>query len=335
MPDILTMSGGQVTSHGSVAERLLRANMSTAGLRTNATLSYDQWKDVDTRVIREMERRLRGVSDLFGAGLTRNLNNLGFTVDQWPTMSDPGTANVSMDGLTRGQSDRPDFVTNIVPLPITHSDWDINARELQASRMPGGPPLDTVMAESAGRRVAEQNEDMLFNGYSALSFGGGTIYGYTTHPSRNGTTSFTSGAWSTFGTTATGDSIRTDVLAAIAVLNADRFYGPFVMYIPTALESILDNDYRAAGDNRTIRERLLAIQSISDIRSTDQLAADNIVIVSLTSDVIDLVVGLNTTNVEWDSHGGFQLHFKVMNVIVPRVKADYSGRSGIYHLRPA
>jgi len=35
--------------------------------------------------------------------------------------------------------------------------------------------------------------------------------------------------------------------------------------------------------------------------------------------------------VMWDSHGGMMIHFKVMMIGAPRIKADQSGQSGVVH----
>ena len=52
----------------------------------------------------------------------------------------------------------------------------------------------------------------------------------------------------------------------------------------------------------------------------------------MTSDVVDMVVAQQPTTVQWETDGGFKLNFKVMAVMIPRIKADADGRSGIVHL---
>ncbi len=67
------------TGYGGVAEKLLQNNMDVSSLRTNAVLTYDEWKDIDTVVLQEAHRRVGGVNDLISRGLVRTGGGLGST----------------------------------------------------------------------------------------------------------------------------------------------------------------------------------------------------------------------------------------------------------------
>jgi len=73
-------------------------------------------------------------------------------------------------------------------------------------------------------------------------------------------------------------------------------FGPYVIYIPTAYETKLDSDYSATAigqtNDTTIRERILKISGISDIKVVDTLTADHVLMVQMTSDVVRLVKGM-------------------------------------------
>lgn len=107
-------------------------------------------------------------------------------------------------------------------------------------------------------------------------------------------------------------------------------YGPFQMYVPSAVFTHMGDDFKANSD-RTIMERLLAIPGISGIKETKDLTASNILLVQMTSDVVDMVDGMQPTTVEWESEGGMITNFKVMAIMVPRLKFDYVNQSGIVH----
>jgi hypothetical protein len=62
------------------------------------------------------------------------------------------------------------------------------------------------------------------------------------------------------------------------------------------------------------------------------LPADTVLLVQMTSDVVDLVDGMPIQTVQWDTEGGFIHNYKVMTIQVPRVKSDYNNRSGIVKL---
>jgi hypothetical protein len=56
-----------------------------------------------------------------------------------------------------------------------------------------------------------------------------------------------------------------------------------------------------------------------------------VILVQMSTDVVDWLDGLQPTTVMWESHGGMMIHFKVMMIGAPRIKADQSGQSGIVH----
>jgi hypothetical protein len=302
-------------------------------LQTNATLRRDEWKQLDDSIMEVSRQRLGGVQDLLDKNLTFNLGNaMGTTVLEWHDVSDFGEAVVSMDGVTRSKGDRPNFQHNYLPIPIIHYDYEINARVLAASRSLGNP-LDTTSAERAARRVNEQLEKMLFTNIT-YSFGEkdsrnlNTIYSYVNHPDRNQVT--LSGHWDDSGTT--GADIIEDVLnAKQASINAYH-YGPWMLYIPTNYETVLDGDYDTTTPGTTIRERILKIAGISGIKVIDTLAADNILLVQMTSDVVRLVRGLGLQNVEWETEGKMITKYKVLTIQVPQIRSDQNGKSGIVHL---
>ncbi len=314
-------------------EQLMKAlqaggTITPAALRTLDTLRKDEWKELDDALVEEGNIRLRGVADLAGAGLVRTVaNGMGKTIFQWERVTDMEPAQVSLDGIVRTEGDRQEFDLQNLPLPITHKDFFLNLRTLAASRE-RGESLDTTQSRTAGRLVAEQTENMLFNGYSG-KFGGFSIYGYTTHPDRNTETFGTGGAWST--PAKTGGQILSDLLTMIGAAEADRYYGPYWLYVPGNTGLKLEEDFKANSD-KTIRTRLLETSQLSTIRTVDQLAADNIILVQPSFDVVVMVEGEPLQSIQWDVEGGFQINFKAMTINVPLIRSDAAQRSGVVHM---
>lgn len=294
----------------------------------NATLRRDEWKTLDDAVLKIAESRLSGIQDLINAGLTFQLGNaMGTTVLEWHDVSDAMEANLSMDGLKRGANDRPSYSTNYLPIPIIHSDYEINSRVLEASRSLGNP-LDTTSAERAARKVNEKLESMLFTD-TDYTFGGGTIYSYLNFPHRNSQT--LSVNWD--ASAKTGEQIVNEVIAMKQKAIAKYFRGPYVLYIPQNYETIMDQDYAVGTNvNYTLRQRLEAIEGISSVRLVDTLPDDNVLLVQMTPDVVRLVQGMGIQNVEWSSEGGMVTNYKVMTIQVPQLRADQDGKTGIVHL---
>lgn len=319
------MLTGDKRSHGTIAKKLLQSNFNVNSLRTNDTLLYDEWKELDIAVLDAFQTRLTGVADLLSRGLIYDVKKgLAATVLSFQDASDVNAADMTMDGVNRGKRDRQEYGINYLPLPIIHKDFSFSIREIQESRN-GTRPLDTSMAELCARKVAEKAEDLLFNGSSSYTYGGGTIYGYTDFTNRN-TFTIQSGGWDG----ATGEQIIQDVIDMKQASINDRCYGPWVLYISTDFEGIMDNDFKSNSD-KTIRARILEIGGIQDVKVSDTLTASNVVLVQMRNDTARIVQGLGLKTVQWDVEGGMAVNFKVMAIIVPQIRADQTGKCGIVH----
>lgn len=297
-----------------------------------ATLRRDEWKQLDEAVLGISEIRLGGVQDLIDNNLVFTLGNaMGTTVLEYHDMSDALTADLTMDGVTRGKGDRPEYGTHYLPIPIIHSDYEINARALEASRKLGNP-LDTTLAERAARKVNEKLETMLFTN-TTYTFGGGSIKSYINFAHRNQVSIGTHWDDEVDSTLKSiGSKIIADVLSMKqASINAYH-YGPWMLYIPTGYETLLDKDYDPVTPGTTIRERILKISGIKGIKVIDKLTANNVLMVQMTSDVVRLVRGMGIQNVEWQTEGKFITKYKVMTIQVPQIRSDANGRCGIVHL---
>jgi len=341
--------GSRVATHGTVAQQLMaggfnvealrpaiddndidrltglvRAN-SQSSMRANATLQIREWILLDTAVVNVSRRRLIGIKDLLEQGMTYPVADaMGITRIEWQKISVMTDAEVSMSGISQTANDRQEYNTDALPLPIVHKEFQMNIRQLATTRRMG-TPLDVTQAELCGRIVSEKIESMLFLGSTVIG-SNLPIYGYTTHPSR--ITGSVTATW----TTATGPQIVTDTLAMIQDLKTYNMYGPYIMYVPSVVFTHMGNDYvTTAALARSILERVLAIPGILAIRESKDLASSNILLVQMTNDVVDEVVGMEPTTVQWDSPGGMIVNFKVMAIMIPRVKADYVGQSGIAH----
>ena len=328
LTDVITPQGGSSqAATGDVAARLLASNMDLSVLRTNAVLRKDEWLQFDTRVVEIARQRLVAIGDLVNADLTIDIpNGLGTTQIQWETSTDMDPAEVNMSGVTQAQNDRLTYNLNTLPLPIVHKNFNINIRALLASRSLG-QPLDLAQAERAARLVAEQTEAILFNGAS-VTVGGGTIQGYTTASNRN-TGSLIAGGWAA----ATGEQIKDDVLAMITALVGDNMYGPYWLYVPTDYFVTMGDDFKSNSDKTTM-QRILEMPGLDQVKASSNLtggASGEVVLVQPTRDVVDLVIGAQPTTVQWETEGGMISNFKVLSIMIPRIKSDANSQSGIAH----
>jgi len=331
--ETVTQRNGAFQANGSTASRLLAGGFRSSEMRTLDVLRKDEWIQFDTAVVDVSRERLGAVDQLVSRGLTYGVGNaLGTTRVEWERVSDMTPAEINMAGVTEGERDRVVFALDNVPLPIIHKDFNINIRALEASRRLG-ETLDTTQARVATRLVAESIEDILFNGASLTAIGG-TIYGYTTAPNRNTGSLTGANGWIT-GTD--GIDAVNDVIAMQDALRSDNHYGPYGLYVPVQWLGNLSGDFKANSDKTTIA-RIMELPDMAFVAHSNRLTGtlagatgDEVILVSLTSDVVDMIMGLQPTVMQWETMGGFIVNFKVMAIMVPRMKSDSNLQSGIAH----
>jgi hypothetical protein len=304
-----------------------------------ATLRKDQWIQLEDRVIMAARQRLRAWADLMGSAPMGGFNGWARLTSEYQAMSDPGEALVDMDGLADGRTDRPLFNLQSIPLPITHSDFWFSDREIEVSAN-NGTPLNTSMAEAAGRRVAETVEQTLIGTVTGMQFGPtsssdtrytGTsaVYGYTNFPYRITKTDLTS------PTGSNPEAVMTDVLEMVETMQQNGFFGPYLLYHSTGYSRYLSDDYFRSGSTsavRSVRQRVMEIEGISDIRRLDYLSSGyQMILLQIDPMYMQALNGMDLTPVMWSSQGGMRHNWKIMCIWVPLLKSAYNGVAPILH----
>lgn len=320
------MDKAKVSQSSSFVSQMMANGLNVNSLRSNALLRKDEWVAYDQTVIDVARGRLNGIADLQEKGLVLQLGGLGTLVSQYEAQSDMTEAEINMAGVTPGEEGSIEFDIRSVPIPIIHKDFRVNIRRLEASRRLGDG-VDTTQAAVAARKVADMNESMLFNG-AGVTVDGNTIYGYTNHPKRN------TGTLKAWDSTTNQANIYNDILDMIEDAQDAHYYGPYTVYMASNRYTPLLSIY-GDGSGQTPLERIMNIPQIEAVKVSDALADNNVLLVQLTRDVVDLAVAQDITTVQWDSQGGMQVHFKVMNALAPRIKYDYNESCGIVHYIPA
>jgi uncharacterized linocin/CFP29 family protein len=298
-------------------------------LRSLAPMPKDAQEMIDAAVVKVGLDRLSVVADVMAEGLTYGLPDPLSTMElYWEKESKTGHAQRTMLPGARGERQLADRSGVRVPIYATTDDFSLNVRTLRASER-AGAPLDTSMVEQATRRVNEAIEDAMING-AGITVGGNDAPGLMNQTNIN-TQVYTGSnpAWD--HTSKTGAEILADVLLMIDALQADRKFGPYNLYIPTEYGNAINNDFKAASD-KTIRQRLEEIVVGGRplrIREADALTDDYTLLVQMTSDVVDVVVGQEPTVVSWEDGPGWERMFVVLAFMIPRVKDDYDGNSGV------
>ncbi|MDR2170675.1 MAG: bacteriocin family protein [Planctomycetaceae bacterium] len=307
-----------------------------------ATLRKDDWIMIDQAVVTAARPRLRFFNELRAAGLNVNLPNaLGKTVWQYERQSNLTGATVSMDGLRKGDADRPMYDMDQMPLPLIHKDFSFSARQIAVSRN-SNMPIDTSTAAGAAQMVAEEVEKLSLGVSDSYTYGSGRVYGVMNYPNR--LTKVFTNPWYNDGTRNTSWTpgiLQKEILDARRALMDRYHYGPFNIYVSPDFDEVLDDDYNigTAGvySSITLRERLLKIEMVHSIRTCEFLPRGVLVMLEMSQSTIQAVTGMDITTVQWHTEGGFEIHFKVLCILLPRLKSDYYGNCGILHgaLAPA
>ena len=306
------------------AQRWIPVLQNDKAIVANSFLDKREWAELDRTIFEMVKLRRNAVQDLLDRNLTKR-TTLAELLSQFRMASERIRPSVNMDGRSRADRDRTDRVVRAVPIPIIRTDYEIGRRELLASRKLGSP-LDTFEAGEAAMAVAEEQERMLFNGNTTVVVQGSSIPGYTTLAARDTGTAAAYGGGD-FGTIS---NIPDTFLGMLAALAAKRYHGPFACYIAQAqwhemLQTFTD------GSGQTALARVLELPQIETIKPSDFLAAGNLTMVQMTSNVVDIAIGMDIENREWEHPDGQSLNFAVLAASAPRLKTDYAGNAGIAH----
>ena len=312
--------------------RAMQEMVNADGFRALAPLPEDSQKVFDNSVIKVGLDRLTLMQDVISAGLTYNLTDpLSVTQLSWMASNKVGNARRVMSPETRGENFLPDILPYNLPIYLTIAQFELDIRTLRQSQRVG-LPLDTAGIESATRAVNEAMEDAFINGATTLDGQQLAVNGYSAPGIVNApnaeTQALTAAAWDA---TTVGTTIFAEIQAMIAKLVANKKYGPYRLYVPTTVGAFLSGDYDTTNPSvgLTILERVGKIPGLQAIRTADMLPATKVVLVQMTSDVLDVVTGQQPTVIPWTSVSGFTFFNMVMAIMIPRVKQDYNSKTGI------
>lgn len=338
---LVEAGGWSIESMRRPGFRMLETVETELGFRAAAPMVDKAQVAIDKAVVEVGLQRLTFVADIMAAGLTYNLTDpLSIAQLEWYSTNKVGAAQRTMSPSSRGENKLPIVTPNRLPIYLTTDKFELDIRTLKTSQRMG-MPLDTSLVKQCTRAVNEAIEDAAINGTTTLDGQELKVAGYGAPGILNApnaeTQSLTAAAWTT---TPVGSTVFAEVQAMIFKLQTNKKYGPYRLYVGTQVGNALDTDYNATNNAQglTIRQRLLQIESLQAIRTADLMPTGNgatpsignkVALVQMTSDVVDIVVGQPPTVIPWTSLDGFMIHNLVMAIMIPRVRSDYNGDSGI------
>lgn len=187
-----------------------------------STLPRGAWEQFDRTSILVQRDELVVFNDL-AASVSKSVP-IGKLMHYFRTLSDSGDVNISLDGRSKANVDKPVYGYEGTPVPIIDSEASFGWREMLAAQTEG-ESLDTDAIGNYQRRVAEKLEDIALNGDPNIVVGGATLYGIRTAPYR---------ATGTHGLTlngATGAQWVSAVTETLKALHAKKFKVPVTLYL--------------------------------------------------------------------------------------------------------
>lgn len=345
IPEMRITAAGEGSPLGDVVLRAMEQgngelsirNLRAPGFRALAPLFDKAQVAIDQAVVEVGQERLTFVADLMSENLVYNLTDpLSVTQLEWYKRKKTGAAQRVMDPNARTEDKKPTTLPFRLPIYLTIDGFTLDIRSLKMSQRIG-VPLDTTLIKDCTRSVNEAIEDAAINGATTLDGEDLAVAGYEAPGLLNAPNKATYDivtAWDDATARAAltiGAKILTDVQSMIALAAANFKYGPYNLYIGTAYGIALGDDFKANGD-RSILARLQEIEAGGRklrVRVADKLPAHTVALVQMTSDVVEVVKGQAPTVIPWTSLNGMTIHNLVMGIMIPRVRSDANGKSGI------
>jgi uncharacterized linocin/CFP29 family protein len=182
-------------------------------------LTLEQYQLIEDAVITAVRKPLVGRTVM----PIKELNNFGIQQIKTYTQTDMSAASIGM-AMIQGSADVVGLTPGTLGVPAIWKDFMIPFRDLESSRTTG-VALDTANAADAGRRVAELEELLIWEGTQGFIGFMGAV-GRLTEAS--------AGAWSTAG------NAYTDVKDAIAELGNAGYSGkPTLVLTPNQMADLL------------------------------------------------------------------------------------------------
>jgi uncharacterized linocin/CFP29 family protein len=295
----------------------------TTMLGNAQTLPKDVWGQWDREAV-ELQRSVLAVFNTLAATLSKPMP-IGKLIHYFQTVSDSGQVNVSLDGRSKGRTDKPTFDYHGTPLPIIDSPFGYGWREVEAAKSEGYN-LDSAGRSNAMHKVAETLETAALEGYSSITVDGQASYGLRNHPKRN--TRATGVALNG----ATGAQWLAEVTATLKLLHGDNFKVPATIFVNWDDWFYATTTEFTAGYPKTIAQRVLEIGGVREIVPADSVSANELIGVVKDRRVVEILNGMPmATRAQFRANPEDDYDFVTMAAAAPEIKFDAEDNCGIAH----
>lgn len=299
------------------------------GLHVSSPFPDNSHEVIEGAVTKTGRKGLNIVNDLIAAGLTTPLP------DWWAIPSlrrgniggNAGRAHRTMIPDSRGERFVLQRGGTSWPIFCTWADFSFDARTLAiGSRM--GTPLDVSHTEQATYLVNQAAEDQAWHGLTDEQGSIMTIDGMSAPGLLDTTTIFDYSSWNGL----TGAQIYDIVADAIQQLRITH-PGPYTLYYPGNFDKKMNSPYTTAYPSGTIRAELEKFGPYGgrnlQVRLSDTLDDNRVVLIQMDSDSVDLVVGQYPVPLSWQDGPKWNTYWVVLSCVIFRMFPNANGLYGV------
>ena len=300
------------------AEVLTNQIAQTGEIIGNAlSLPRDVWGEWDREAV-EIQRLEMVIFNDLAASVARPMP-IGKLIHYFKTVSDSGSANVSLDGRSKANIDKPVFDYAGTPVPIIDSTFGFGWREMAAAESEGFA-LDDAGRVNALDKVAKKLEALALDGDTNIVVGSQPLYGMRTHPNRK--TRTTGQALNG----ATGAQWLAEFTATVKLLRDAGIWAPVTVYLNAGDWFYAGNTDYAAGYPKTIAQRIREIDGIAAILPAPTVTAGQIIAVVKDRRVISVLNAMPVTNrAQFRANPEDDYNFVTLAAAAVEMKPDANG----------
>lgn len=303
-------------------QRELAAHLRGATMIGNASpLPKDVWGVWDREGVEVARQTLAVFNDL--AASVSLAMPIGKLVHHFQTISDSGSANISLDGRSKAPTDQPVIEYHGTPLPIVDSTFSYGWRQVAAAETEGFN-LDIGARRNAMFKVAQKMESIALDGDASIVVGGTPLYGLRNHPQRNTRST---------GVTlngATGAQWLSEITATLKLLHDDNYKRPATLYLNWDDWFYAQSTEFTTGYPKTIAQRVQEMGGIAGIVPADTVTASQIIAVIKDPMVVQVLNGMPMSlRAQFRANPEDDYNFVVMGAAAVEIKFDADNNCGL------
>lgn len=254
---------------------------------------------------------------------------------QYRQASDSGIVTSSISGQTPAELDKADYTYDSTIKVIHQTGFGREWMEMEGQRSEGFDGLIDDQA-NAVRAIQDQIADHIYNGVSNVSFKGTDVYGIKTSSKVQAVDLDATDLNINFATSTDTSAIRQGWISMVDKLRiTNNVTEDITFYVSREIASNFDNFFSTSdAAYGTIKDVLLRVSQVADIRVDSSLSGNEVVGMVLDSRFIRPLVGMAVTTVPLMRQNPFDnYNFLTWTNVGLEIRTDYTGKTGVLYAR--